>query len=143
MKRRIFNVLIFLLTFLMSASMLTACKNGGQAKAEIVSKTDTMVVIKVNEADEFATLIDAMTYLKDNEELTFEIAGGMITSIEGKENPTDWSACWMLYTSDSEMANVEWGTVVFDGNTYGSAILGANELSVTAGQYYVWSYDTF
>ena len=59
-----------------------------------------------------------MNYLKDQGELTFEISGGMISSIEGKENPLDYSSCWMLYTSDKEMSNTEWGTIEYDGKTY-------------------------
>ena len=142
MKRR--NLCItLLLTLVISAFAFIACNREGQAKAEIVSKTDTMVVIKVNETEGFATLLDAMTYLKNEGELTFELSGGMVSSIEGTVNPADWSACWMLYTSDEEMSNTEWGTIAYDGNTYGSAILGAEGLQISAGQYYVWSYDAF
>lgn len=132
-----------LLTLVLSVSMFVACDKEGSAKAEIVSKTDTMVVIKVNETEGFATLLDAMTYLKEEGKLTFELTGGMVSSIEGKANPADWSACWILYTSDAEMSNTEWGTITYEESTYGSAILGAESLTVSAGEYYVWSYDTF
>ena len=143
MKRKIYLFVTFLLTLAISVFSFVACDKEGSAKAEIVSKMDTMVVIKVNETEGFATLLDAMEYLKSEGELTFEITDGMVSSIEGKANPADWSACWMLYTSDAEMSNTEWGTVTYDGNTYGSAILGAESLEVSAGAYYVWSYDTF
>ena len=143
MKRKMYALFTLLLTVVMSVCMLAACDKEGSAKAEIVSKTDTMVVIKVNETEGFATLLDAMFYLQEEGELTFELTGGMVSSIEGKANPADWSACWMLYTSDAEMSNTEWGTITYEGNTYGSAILGAEGLEVSAGQCYVWSYDTF
>ena len=143
MKRKIYSIVTLLLTVVMSVCMLIACDKEGSAKAEIISKTDTMVVIKINETEGFATLLDAMTYLKNEGELNFEITGGMVSSIEGKANPADWSACWILYTSDTEMSNTEWGTVSYEGNTYGSAILGAEGLTVSAGEYYIWSYDTF
>lgn len=143
MKRKMYALFTLLLTAAMSICMLIACDKEGSAKAEIVSKSDTMVVIKINETEGFATLLDAMTYLKNEDKLTFELTGGMVSSIEGKANPADWSTCWMLYTSDEEMSNTEWGTISYDGNTYGSAILGAESLTVSAGQYYVWSYDTF
>ena len=107
MKRKTYALFTLLLTVIMSVCMLVACNKGGSAKAEIISKTDTMVVIKVNETEGFATLLDAMTYLKEEGELTFELTGGMVSSIEGKANPADWSACWMLYTSDAEMSNME------------------------------------
>lgn len=143
MKRKMYALFTLLLTVIMSVCMLVACDKGGSAKAEIVSKTDTMVVIKINETEGFATLLDAMTYLKDEGELTFELTGGMVSSIEGKANPADWSACWMIYTSDTEMSNAKWGTINYDGNVYASAIVGAEELQVSSGEYYVWSYDTF
>lgn len=143
MKRRTYALFTLLLIVLASVFMLVACNKGGSAKAEIVSKTDAMVVIKVNETEGFATLLDAMTYLKDEGELIFDLTGGMVSSIEGKANLADWSACWMLYTSDAEMSNTGWGTITYEENTYGSAILGAESLTVSAGEYYVWSYDTF
>ena len=143
MKSKMYVLFTLLLTLVLSVCILVACDKEGSAKAEIVSKTDTMVVIKVNETEGFATLLDAMTYLKEEGKLTFELTGGMISSIEGKANPADWSACWMLYTSDTEMSNAEWGTITYEENTYGSAILGAEGLTVSAGEYYVWSYDTF
>ena len=143
MKRKMYALFTLLLTVLTSVCMLVACNKGGSAKAEIVSKNDTMVVIKVNETEGFATLLDAMTYLKEEGELEFALTGGMVSSIEGKANPADWSVCWMLYTSDAEMSNMGWGTITYEENTYGSAILGAESLEVSAGEYYIWSYDTF
>ncbi len=143
MKRKMYYLLTFLLTLVVSVFAFASCNQEGGAKAEIVSKTENMVVIKVNETEGFATLLDAMTYLQDEGELSFEITAGMVSSIEGKANPADWSACWMLYTSDEEMSNMEWGTTTYDGNVYGSAIVGAEALQVSAGEYYIWSYDVF
>lgn len=143
MKRKIYLLFTFLLTLVISVFAFASCNKEGEAKAEIVSKTESMVVIKVNETEGFATLLDAMEYLKNEGELTFELTGGMVSSIEGKANPADWSACWMLYTSDAEMANTEWGTITYDSNVYGSAILGAESLSVSVGEYYIWSYVSF
>ena len=143
MKRKIEIIITFLLTLTVSVFVLVGCKQEGQAKAQILSKTETMVVIQVNETQGFATLLDAMTYLQNEGELTFELSGGMVSSIEGKSNPADWSACWMLYTSDAEMSNAEWGTIDYDGKTYASAILGAESLEVSAGNYYILSYVIF
>ena len=143
MKRKIYSIVTLFLTVVMSVCMFAACDKEGSAKAEVVSKTDTMVVIKVNETEGFATLLDAMTYLKEEGELIFTVSGGMVSSVEGKENAADWSACWMLYTSDTEMSNKEWGTITYEGNSYGSAILGVESLQVSVGEYYLLSYDTF
>ena len=143
MKRKITIFVTFLLTLTISVLALVGCNGEGTAKAEIALKNETTVVIKVNETEGFATLLDAMQYLKDQEELNFEITGGMVSSIEGKANPVDWSACWMLYTSDEEMSNTEWGTTTYEGKVYGSAILGAESLSVASNEYYIWVYEIF
>ena len=149
MKRQRYGIVTILLALSISLIavvcmlVLTFGKEDGSAKAEIVEKTENMVVIKVNETEGFATLLDAMNYLKNERELTFEIVGGMISSIEGKSNPADFSSCWMLFTSDEEMSNAEWGTTTYNGNTYASAILGAESLTVSAGEYYVLEYVTF
>ena len=50
-----------------------------------------------------------MTLLKQEEKLDFETKNGMISSVNGIENPADWLSCWMLYTSDEENANSSWG----------------------------------
>ena len=143
MKRKLNVLYTLLLTVVMSVCTLVGCNKNGSAKAEIVSKTETMVVIKINETEGFATLLDAMNYLKDEGELTFEMDGTMVSAIEGKANPADFSACWMLYTSHAEMSNTEWGTITYEENTYSSAIVGADSLTIMAGEYYVWSYQTF
>ena len=143
MKRKFYSIVTLFLTVVMSVCMFVACDKEGSAKAEVVAKTDTMVVIKVNETEGFATLLDAMTYLSEEGKLIFTVSGGMVSSVEGKENAADWSACWMLYTSDAEMSNKEWGTITYEGNTYGSAILGVESLQVSVGEYYLLSYDTF
>ena len=144
MKRKIYSLLTLLLSLVMSVTMLTACDKEevtATAKAEIVSKTETSVVIKINETEDSLTLLDAMNFLKDEGGLSFEINEGMITSIEGKGNAADWSKCWMLYTSDSEMSNPEWGTITIDGKEYGSAIVGVDALEVVVGEVYIWSFD--
>ena len=144
MKRNILKTITFLLVLFLGISFICSCKQKGTAKAEIVEKSDVVVVIKINETEGFAHLIDAMKYLKEKGELTYDLsADGMVTSVNGKENAADWSACWMLYTSDSEMSNTQWGTYAYKDKTYGSAILGAESLEVSAGEYYVWSYDAF
>ena len=143
MKRKIYLFFTLLLTLVTVVYMLVACDKEGSAKAEILSKTDTMVVIKVNETEGFATLLDAMNYLQDEGKLTFEFSGGMVVSVEGKTNASDWSACWMLYTSDKEMSNTEWGVVEYDEKSYASAILGAESLTVAVGEYYILSYVSF
>ena len=109
--------------------------------------TNDHVIIKITqEAMDGATdmtLMDYMTKLKDQGKLEFAISDGMITSINGIENPADYSSCWMLYTSDADNANVAWGTVEYEGQEYGSAISGAETLKIKADQLYIWVYKSF
>ena len=109
--------------------------------------TQDHVIIKITqealngEAD--MTLMDYMETLKDGGELEFSVSDGMITSINGIENPADYSSCWMLYTSDEDNANKAWGTVEYEGKEYGSAISGAETLKIKADQLYIWVYKSF
>ena len=117
MKKTISKITLLFLVLVMSCVALIGCsQEQGSAKAEVLLSNNNKVVIKINEAEENATLMSAMKYLKSEGKMQFEMSGdGMIQSINGVANPADWSACWMLYTSDSEMANMEWGTTEYDG----------------------------
>ena len=110
----------------------------------VVEKTDeNMVAIRVKDVEGDVMLSAIMAYLQDKEEMSFVEKDGMITAINGKANPADFSSCWMLYTSDTELANSEWGTCTYEGAELGSAIVGANALPVLEGAVYVWSYVAF
>ena len=147
MKRKI-NYLVSLLACLMvSVCMFTGCslfsKVFAPADAVVVETTETCVVIKVEKAQENQTLLDVMKSLQEAEKISYTLSGTMVNGINGKENPADFSSCWMLYTSDAEMANTDWGTYTYNDAVYGSAILGADALLVVDGGYYVWVYTTF
>lgn len=125
------------------AMLLPGCKS----EPLVIKDSDTYIVIKTTtEAMEGKTdmyLIDYMNQLAQQGELECTIADGMITSINGIANPTDWSSCWMLYTSDAENANAAWGTVEYEGKEYGSAISGAEALKIKADQLYIWVFKSF
>ena len=128
------------------ALFAAACgkSNGGEKTVATVTVEETIVVITVEETSGEPTLLSVMKELKKAEKLDFTAdATGMIMSINGKANPADWSACWMLYLSDEELANAAYGTLEYGGETYGSAVLGANSLLVEAGETYIWSYQIF
>ena len=105
--------------------------------------TETRVVIIPQGGLGEVTLLDYMERAKLNGGFDFEIQDGMITSINGKANAADFSSCWMLYTSDVEFSNTDWGTVEYEGETLGSAIVGAEFLPATTGAIYLWEYCTF
>ncbi len=127
---------------LMLSTMLFACGKKG-VECSVVMPNETTVVITVTKADTGAVLTDAMAELKSQGKLEYSTTGTMVSSISGKENKADYSSCWMLYTSDKEMSNEEWGTFEYDGKSYGSAILGADALEILTGETYIWVYVTF
>ncbi len=49
-----------------------------------------------------------MNYLQGKNELAFTVNDGMVTSINGISNTSN--SYWMLYTSDTDNANSDWGT---------------------------------
>lgn len=139
MKRKIVVILSFLFLF-----VFCGCTPSGLSRAKYsVESTETAVVIKVEEANGVEFLIDVMEQAKADGKLTYEISNGMITSINGKANPADYSYCWMVYTSDSSMASTAYGTYEYEGQTLGSAVLGAEVLPVIDGGIYVWYYQAF
>ena len=120
-----------------------SCKLTGEAVVSVENSTPTQIVIKVEKVYSNTTLFDAMETLQKQGELTFKRSGTMLSELNGVANPIDFSACWLLYTSDREMSNDAWGTIDYNGETLGSAILGADSLLVLEGEIYVWEYQTF
>ena len=139
---------ILAILLLVATLLLAGCNNLlVQSEPLVIKDSDTYIVIKVTqEAMGDKTdmlLIDYMQTLKDQGQLEFRIDNGMITSINGIDNPADYSSCWMLYTSDEALSNVAWGTVEYEGQVYGSAVSGAETLKIKADQLYIWVYKSF
>ena len=150
MKRKLSTIFTLFLTVIMSVCCLFACKEEADPKAQTKSVdlekvSETLIVMKVNEAEEGATALSALTKLKEEGKIEFEVQeseyGAYIISINGKEQVTGYS--WMLYTSDEEFSTTDYGTVEYNGETYGQAALGASSLVVKSGEYYIWSYDAW
>ena len=128
---------------LMNILLLAGC----QSEPLVIKESDTCIVLKVTEeaigGNTDMVLIDYMDTLVKEGKLTCTIENGMVTSINGIDNPADFSSCWMLYTSDADNSNAAWGTVEFEGKQYGSAISGAETLKIKPGQLYIWVYKSF
>ena len=139
MKNKMKKALSVLLVLVILAG-LSAC----QEEKLVIKDSDTYIVVKTT-GQETAdmTLMDYMTKLKEKGDLEFTISDGMITSINGIDNPTDWSSCWMLYTSDETLSNASCGTVEYEGKQYGSAVSGAEKLTIKPDQLYIWVYKSF
>ena len=133
-----------ILCVVLAVLLLCAC---GKTEPLVIKDSDTCIVIKTTqEALDGKTdmvLIDYMNKLISEGKLTCKIENGMVTSINGIDNPADFSSCWMLYTSDAENANSAWGTVEYDGKEYGSAVSGAEVLKIKPDQLYIWVYQSF
>ena len=112
-----------------------------EKKAAVELTAEDKVAIRVLKTNGEESLLSVMQALQADGGLTFTESGGMVTSINGKENPADWSYCWMLYTSDKETSNTEWGELDYNGAKLGSAVLGADALPVVEGELYVWYYQ--
>ncbi len=145
MKRKFLSFVSLVAILIVSLCAIVACTPADKAnlKASVVSSTDTVILIQVEDvSSETDTLMDAMSILQENGALDYTVSGGMIQTINGKANKADWSACWMIYTSDSEMGNSEWGTYEYDGVSYASAVLGAESLPLLKGAFYLWVYTS-
>jgi hypothetical protein len=144
MKNTTKRLSCLLVALLLACSMLLV---GCQKEPMVIKDSDTYIVIKTTqktlEGNPDMLLIDYMNELAQEGELACTIKDGMITSINGIENPADFSSCWMLYTSDTENANSAWGTVEYEGVEYGSAISGAEMLKLKADQLYIWVFQSF
>lgn len=142
MKRKITTFLTILLVSIMSLFAFTGCDSEKvSVQAQNLSTTQTTVVIKITQTDGKATLLDAMEYLKEQNQLSYQLDGqNMITTIN--DNSASGNSFWALYTSDSEMANLDWGTFDYQGQVIGSAIVGANALIVATDCIYVWDLTT-
>ena len=142
LKRKFISILLALA----AVFCLFSCggnHNAEYVECEIISSSETRVVISVSKTEGSVTVLDCMQALKKTGALSFALTGGMVTEINGKANAADFSGCWMLYTSDAEMSNDAWGSITYESQTLGSAILGVETLTVEVGEIYAWEYTIF
>ena len=118
---------------------IAACKG----KEPLTVDENTVIITASDSSFDFdnKSLKDFMDHLQDNGKFTYSISNGMVTTINGKSNTT--KSYWMLYTSDADNSNNEWGTFEYKNNIYGSATLGAEDLTVKEDCIYIWAYQTF
>ncbi len=128
---------------LLGVMTLASCKQ----EPLVIKDSDTCIVIKTTkealDGNTEMLLLDYMAELKEKGEIDYSVENGMITEINNIENPSDFSKCWMLYTSDTENSNSAWGTVEYDGKEYGSAIVGAEMLKIKPDHLYIWVFKSF
>ena len=113
-----------------------------EKRAAVELTAEDRVAIRVLKTEGEETLLSVMQALQADGALTFTESGGMVTSINGKENPADWSYCWMVYTSDEEISTTEM-ELEYNDSMLRLASFGANVLPVSEGELYVWYYQGF
>ena len=132
--------LILCLTVIVIAVCSVACN----VVTDNVEGSDIAVITvssDVLEITSTTTLLDYMNELKSKGKISFSMADGMITEINGKS--AGGNVYWMLYTDDAELSNEAWGTYEYQQKTYLSAIYGAESLVVKEGATYVWHLQAF
>lgn len=128
---------------LLCVALLCAFLCGCAPKTKVLKESDEFIVITPSEEFVGKTLKDCMDDLKNRGELEFTVKSGMISSINGIDNPADYSYCWMLYTDDAENSNNAWGTIEYKDKVYASAMLGAESLVIAKGCTYIWVFTEF
>lgn len=146
-----FLSLLLTVAFVFSLSTLfVSCKSKFDGKIDATVTQEQSVNGEVNPVVIFvqkgqdltnATLIDCMNQLQESQEFSFTVENGMITKINGTKNGN--SSYWMLYTNDEDSSNTAWGTYEYNGEIFGSSILGAETLLIKSGCTYIWVYQTF
>lgn len=129
------SILIFLISLLSVSCVRT--------EKRVVKESDEFLVVFVTQSQQSnQTLLSYMQNLSSCGEIEFTQNDGMITSINGIQNKSDWSKAWMLYTTDEDNYNESWGIIEYDGKTYCSALYGASQLVVKQGESYIWLYQS-
>ena len=141
MKRKLQLFLTLIFTVIVFA--FSACqKDTGKIQAEVVESSESTVIIRVDEVNGDTTLYEVMCALKEQGALNFvsenSTYGQSIVSINGVENPVDWSYFWASYTTDSENGST---AKTVDGVEWYYAMAGISTLKVKAGHSYMFAYE--
>lgn len=136
MKKKVVSLvsLISAVLALFSLAALAGCHTSSVT-------ADVDVVIQASAEHSGKTLLAVMEELQEAGELSFTVSDGMIVELNGTKQTA--SSYWMLYTSDEESANEQWGTFEYEGEVLGSAVSGAGELAVKEGCLYIWAFESF
>lgn len=137
MKKKVVSLvsLVSAVLALFSLVALAGCK-----KSPVTADENT-VVIQASAEQDGMTLLAVMEELQAAGELSFTVSDGMVVELNGTKQTA--SSYWMLYTSDEESANEQWGTFEYEGEVLGSAVSGAGELIVKEGCLYIWAFENF
>lgn len=148
MKRKLCCILSFLCLFVTPIAF-GGCNNpfhSSEATATSITctvekKTDDCLILHVTDLQGEYTLSEAMATLQSKGEISYAVADGMMTTLNGVT--PEGRNFWALYTSDEEFSNTAWGSYEYNGKNYGSSSLGMESLAVAEGEYYIWALSSY
>ncbi len=121
------------------------CLSG--CKSTIKQQKDTAVVFEASNSvmkiTTDTTLKQYLDALSKKEEFSYEADNtGFVTSVNGKAGGLN--EYWLIYTSDTNNSNTDWGTFTCDdGTVLASATLGIESLVVVEGELYAFVLSSF
>ena len=125
----------------LTAFAFVSCESSGEANAEVLESTQSVLIISVSETDGNATLYDVMKELRADGKIDFKSEsstyGESLLSVNGVDNPPDWSWYWASYTTDEDNGTDE---VKIDGETWYYSAAGISSLKVKKGEKYMFRY---
>ena len=132
---------------LAAAVPLASCNSGEASLYKAEVSDGELVVFVAPEVSGDMSVKDYFDGLVEEGVLTYTIADGMVTSINGVQNPADYSYCWMFYSDLTELdgviySNAEWGTYDYEGKTLASCAYGVEEMPVVEGYTYAAVYQS-
>lgn len=131
MKKLVYVVLCLVI----ACAFLCACKT---KSITVITEDDNKVVLTFDSGFSGESLLIAMNGAQENEQITFTVENGMVTSINGVKNAG--KTYWMLYTDDEDYSNSAWGEINYNEKIYGSATKGVSDLVVKDGKTYIWVF---
>lgn len=138
-------VITLILVLSLCATALIGC--GGTAKAELLYATDGLVVFRINEKMDNATVLDALNYLKEEGKLDFKSEtgawGAYITEVNGVAEVVGATSgkSWMAYSSDPDGSSLEFGSFTYEGLALGQTANGVSTQLVKVGCIYALRLD--
>ena len=127
---------LLLTIFVLLFSVVVAACGSKKADGDVLFREEGTLVISVTGAEDGSTLKDVMKSMQEKGKLAFsEDGNGFIKTVDGYSKTGEY---WFLYTSCTEYTNVGYGTTVYEGKEYASAILGYESLPAVEGALYIW-----
>ena len=87
MKRKIVNLVTLMLVVFTAMLACVSCQTGGETKANLLSATETQIVMQIEETDGNATAFDALKSLRSQDLLSFDYMDSSYGAYTSKRSP--------------------------------------------------------